>query len=121
MYIVDASSVTMSSATDLNQLVSEGGSITVECITDTGNPTPTISWTKDGESLVSTASEIIVPSSEDGVYNAQKTKSLLTIQVTRELNSKVYGCSISADISEMFTLGVKCEYLIGITNTQKSV
>ena len=101
----------MSSQPAVGELVLEGDTITVQCITDAGNPIPTITWTQDGTPLVSSSTETVEDIDDNGsCCNAKKRKSLLTIRVSRDYHNKQYKCSGHEDSSEMFTLLVKCEY-----------
>ena len=78
--VVSATSLTMTGAPALGELIDEGSTIAVECITDEGNPTPQVTWTRNGSNL-DLETESVQNIEIEGEYNATKKKSILTIQV----------------------------------------
>ena len=67
----------MSGAPALGEIIDEGATIAVECVTYEGNPIPEVTWTKDGKSL-DYESESIQNVEIEGEY---KVRSILTVQV----------------------------------------
>ena len=70
----------MFGAPGVGELIDEGTSIAVECVTDEGNPTPQVTWTRNGSNL-DLETESVENIEIDGDYNANKKTSILTIQV----------------------------------------
>ena len=70
----------MSGAPALGELIDEGTTIAVECVTDEGNPTPHVTWTRNGSNL-DLETESVQNIEIEGDYNANKMKSILTIRV----------------------------------------
>ena len=70
----------MTGAPAVGELIDEGTTIAVECLTDEGNPTPQVTWTKNGSNL-DLETESVQNIEIEGDYNANKKKSILTIQV----------------------------------------
>ena len=87
-------------------ILREGETVSLSC-NATGNPEPTISWTRNGFP-VNTRSNSSISFSED--------KKLLTITTVNRTDSGEYRCvannSIGNDTSNVATLDVQCKYSI---------
>ena len=81
----------MSGAPAAGELVDENSTIVIECVTDEGNPTPQVSWTKNGSNL-DTESETFQNVEIAGLYDTYRMKSILRIQVSIFIN--IYMCCI---------------------------
>ena len=75
----------MSGAPAAGELVDESSTIVIECVTDEGNPTPQVSWTKNGSNL-NTESETFQNVEIAGSYDTNRMKSILQIQVSIFIN-----------------------------------
>lgn len=75
------------------ELIDEGSTIIIECVTQEGNPAPQVTWTKDGSNL-DTQSEIFQNVEIAGSYNTSRMKSIITIQVSIFIN---IICGLSID------------------------
>ena len=88
-----------------NGLVFEGTTMTLICLTDEGNPTPVITWTRSGQNPPMSGSTHTVL---DGDYNADRRRSVYTISASRSLHNVVYTCTTGSH-SDTHTLQVKCK------------
>jgi len=80
----------------------EGGNLTLSC-NATGNPVPTISWTRDGS-----------PVNTSGRISFSENKKELTITDVSRTDSGEYRCvatnRVGNDTSNAATLNVQCKY-----------
>ena len=86
--------------------VSENKEVTFTCVTDEAEPTADVVWSVDGNTRSSDSD-----STEEGMYNTQKRRSVLTVRVDRTLNNKKVECYISenTEATESIILDVICE------------
>ena len=70
----------MTGAPAAGELIDEGTTIAVECVTAEENPTPQITWTRNGSNL-DLETESVQNIEIEGENNANKKKSILTVQV----------------------------------------
>ena len=86
------------------QRKTEGENATLSCKV-TGNPVPTISWTRDGS-----------PVNASGRISFQDDKKELTITNVNRTDSGEYRCvasnSLGNDTSNVVTLNVQCKYIL---------
>ena len=84
--------------------LTEGGNLTLSC-NATGNPVPTISWTRDGS-----------PVDTSGRISISADKKQLTITNVHRTDSGEYRCvasnELGNDTSNVATLDVQCKYSI---------
>ena len=87
--------------------VSENTEMTFTCVTDEAEPTADVVWSVDGNTRSSDSD-----STEEGMYNTQKRRSVLTVRVNRSLNKKKVECYVSGKsaIKDTKTLDVRCMY-----------
>ena len=85
----------------LGELIDAGSTIVIECVTLEWNPTPQVTWTKDGSILDTESESETIQNFEITVSNnGSQTKSILTIQVCLFFTNlsllylKVYICKI---------------------------
>jgi len=83
--------------------MTEGGNLTLSC-NATGNPVPTISWTRDG-----------CPVNTSGRINFSENKKELTMTDLSRTESGEYRCvatnSLGNDTSNAATLNVQCKLI----------
>ena len=88
------------------QTRAEGDNVTLSC-NATGNPEPTISWTRNG---------FPVNASNDSSISFSEDNKLLTITNVNRTDSGEYRCvannSIGNDTSNVATLNIQCKYSI---------
>ena len=86
--------------------VSENTEVTFNCVTDEAEPTADVVWSVDGNTRSSNSD-----STEGGMYNTQKRRSVLTVRVDRTLNNKKVECHVSGKsaVRVTKTLDVRCE------------
>ena len=77
---VAATSLTMSGEPEVGEWVEEGTTVVVECVTDEGNPTPQVTWTRD-EANLDPLTESVQNFEVAGRYNSNIRRSVLIIQV----------------------------------------
>ena len=108
-------------------------SITIQCPTS-GVPTPTVTWTKDGQKIASEGrykiqddgSLLISESDEEDNARytctadsvAGKNKASSTVQVVGKLNSMVYGEIMRADMNRQLVISIKRKVLIYMCKLQ---
>jgi hypothetical protein len=85
-------------------LVAENVNVTQTCITDEGNPTPSVTWKKDGGVIAETSGSDI-----NGNYNAKKRESSLTIRTSKTLNGMKYQCFTGSLQPQEYIVQVKCK------------
>jgi hypothetical protein len=85
-------------------LVAENVDVTLSCTTDEGNPTPSVTWKKNGVVIAETSGSDI-----NGNYNAKKRDSLLTIRTNKTLNGVKYQCFNGPLQPQEYILQVKCK------------
>lgn len=99
MYILDEPTITSHPHNDTK---TEGNTVTFSCNV-TGNPVPTISWTRDGSLINATINSSIR-------FSADAKK--LTITNVNRVDSGEYQCvarnSLGNDTSDVATLDVQC-------------
>jgi len=82
-------------------ILKEGENVTLSC-NATGNPAPTISWTRDGS-----------PLNASGKISFSENKKLLTITNVSRTDSGEYRCGaenrVGSDTSDAATLDVQCK------------
>ena len=102
--IVSSTSITMTHSP--NGLVSEYTEITFTCLTDESNPTASVTWTVDGEIRSSTTDSTL----DDGVYNALRRQSVLTLTADRGLHNSIVKCVVSENkqLVAQETLNISC-------------
>ena len=86
--------------------VSENTDVTFTCVTDEAEPTANVVWSVDGNTRSSDSD-----SAEEGMYNTQKRRSVLTVRVDRTLNNKKVECYVSKNTqaTDPVILDVRCE------------
>ena len=77
---VAGTSLTMSGKPEVEEWVEEGTTVVVQCVTDEGNPTPQITWTRE-EANLDPLTESVQNFEVAGRYNSNIRRSVLTIQV----------------------------------------
>ena len=77
-----ATSLTMSGTPTVGELIDEGLTISVACVTGEGNPTPQVTWTREGSNLDS-ATDSVDNLEVAGRYSSPKMTSTLTIEVIK--------------------------------------
>ena len=89
--------------------VSENTEVTFTCVTDEAEPTADVVWSVDGNTRSSDND-----STEKGMYNTQKRRSVLTVRVNRTLNNKDVECHVSGEpaVNDSKTLDVRCMCMI---------
>ena len=70
----------MSGTPTVGELIDEVLTIAVECVTDEGNPTPQVTWTREGSNLDS-MTDSVENLEVAGRYSSQKMTSTVTIEV----------------------------------------
>ena len=80
VFVVASSSLTMSGEPEVGKWVEEGTTVLVECVTDEGNPTPEVIWTRD-EANIDPLTESVQNFEVAGRYNSNIRRSVLTMQV----------------------------------------
>ena len=87
-------------------LVPEYTEITFTCLTDESNPTASVTWTVDGEIRSSTTDSTL----DDGIYNALRTQSVLTLTAGRGLHNSIVKCEVSENknLVAQETLNISC-------------
>ena len=85
--------------------VSENTEVTFTCVTDEAEPTADVVWNVGGNTRSSDSD-----STEEGMYNTQKRRSVLTVRVDRTLNNKKVVCYVSGKSAIKYTktLDVRC-------------
>ena len=78
---VDATSLTMSGELEVGEWTEEGTTVVVVCVTDEGNPTPQVTWTRD-EANIDPLTESVQNFEVVGRYNSNIRRSVLTVQVS---------------------------------------
>ena len=88
--------------------VSENTEVTFTCATDEAEPTSDVVWNLAG-STKSSASD----STEEGMYNAHKKRSVLILRVNRTLNMQEVECYINgtSTVNNITMLDVRCKFL----------
>ena len=101
---VSASTMTM--AQSPSGPVSENTEVTFTCVTDEAEPTADVVWSVDGNARSSDSD-----TTEKGMYNTQKRRSVLIVRVDRTLNNKMVECYVNGKSAVRYssTLGVTCE------------
>ena len=88
--------------------VTEGDNVTLSC-NASGNPVPTISWTRNGSLLNSSVPRIS--------FGAESRK--LTITIINRADSGEYRCladsNVGNDTSDAATLDVKCKFKLSVS------
>ena len=83
-------------------------------MTDEAKPTADVVWSVDGNTRSSDSD-----STEEGLYNTQTRRSVLTVRVDRTLNNKKVECHVSrntqATDSVMLEVRCECEIMFMIT------
>ena len=104
MFKVSASTVSMTQSP--SGPVSENTELTFTCVTDEAEPTADVMWSVDGNTRSSDSD-----STEDGMYNTQKRRSVLTVRVDKTLNNKEVECYVSGNTqaTDSIMLDVRCE------------
>ena len=104
MFKVSASSVSMTQSP--SGPVSENTEVTFTCVSDEAEPTADVMWSIDGNTRSSDSD-----STEEGMYNALKRRSVLTVRVDRTLNNKEVECYVSGNTqaTDSIMLDVRCE------------
>ena len=104
---VSASTISMTQSP--SGLVSQNTSLTFTCVTDEAEPTADVVWSVDGNTRSSDSD-----STEEGMYNTKKRKSVLTIKVDRTLNNHKVECYVhgKSAVRDSATLGVTCECVL---------
>jgi hypothetical protein len=88
-------------------LVVEYTSFTLTCLTDEGNPTPSVSWSVNGKPI----STGITNKNISGYYNAMKIKSTFTAAAVRAQHNDEYKCTVfGTNISTEYILHVNCKF-----------
>ena len=85
-----------------NEIVNEGSNVTFQC-NATSNPSPTLSWTKDGNAINQSSNNIIL--SQDS--------QTLTINNVRRNDAGIYVCNATNNVNYVSTsayLKVQCKY-----------
>ena len=87
-------------------LVSQNTEVTFICVTDEAEPTANVVWKVGGEPISFTGE-----SSEQGMYNTQKRRSVLSVTMDRSLNSQTLDCYVTTDtgVRDEVKLDVMCE------------
>jgi hypothetical protein len=92
-------------------LIPENRTFTLTCVTDEGNPTATVIWTVNGQSI----SYGIVSGTINNNFNALKTTSTLTATSLKAYHKKVYQCKVEGTtIIKEYILQVSCMYIIDL-------
>ena len=88
--------------------VSENTDVTFMCVTDEAKPTADVVWSVDG-TIRSSDSDF----TEDGMYNTQKRRSVLTVRVDRTLHNKEVECHVSGKsaVRDSITVDITCKCL----------
>jgi hypothetical protein len=84
--------------------VAENVDVTLTCITDEGNPTPSITWKQNNTVIPATVERDI-----NGSYQAKKRESSLKIRTAKPLNGMKYQCFNGSLQSQEYILQVKCK------------
>ena len=107
MVSVSASAVSMTQSP--SGQISENTEVTFTCVTDEAEPTADVVWSVDGNTRSSNSD-----STEEGMYNTQKRRSVLTVRVDRTLNKKKVECYVSGntEATDSFELDVRCECVL---------
>ena len=102
--LVSASDISMTQSP--SGPVSENTEVTFTCVTDEAEPTADVVWSVDGNTRSSDSD-----STEEGMYNTQKKRSVLTVRVDRTLNNKEVECYLSGSsaVRDTKKLDVRCE------------
>ena len=109
--LVLASTITMTQSP--SGPVSENTEVTFICVTDEAEPTADVVWSVDGNTRSSDSD-----STEKGMYNAQKRRSVLTVRVDRTLNNKKVECHVSGKsaVKDTRTLDVTCMCILFLSD-----
>ena len=101
---VSASTITMTQSP--SGPLPENTDVIFTCVTDEAEPTADVVWSVDGNTRTS-ATDF----TEEGMYNTQKKRSVLAINVVRTLNNKKVECNVSGKLAvrDTITLDVTCE------------
>ena len=85
--------------------VSENTEVTFACVTDEAKPPADVMWSIGGY-IRSSDSD----STEEGMYNTQKRRSVFFVRVDRTLNNKKVECHVSGKsaVKDTQTLDVTC-------------
>ena len=106
-FIADQSEIT---AHPQSVMKTEGENVSLSC-NATGNPAPTISWTKDGS-----------PIYNNSRISLSQDNKQLTIRYVSRTDSGEYRCvadnTLGNDTSNAATLDVKCKYDLSLFNHQ---
>ena len=88
--------------------VLENTEVTFTCVTDEAEPTADVVWSVDGNPRSSDSD-----TTEGGMYNTQKRRSVLTVRVDRKLNNKKVEChvSVKSAVKDTGTLDVICVFI----------
>lgn len=86
--------------------VSENEDVTFTCVTDESSSGATIVWQIDGQTILSSQE-----ASEEGSFNANISRSEITVTVNRTLNKKSVECFVGEDESviDAKVLDVTCK------------
>ena len=87
-----------------NEIVNEGSNVTFQC-NATSNPSPTLSWTKDGNAINQSSNNIIL--SQDS--------PTFTINNVRRNDAGIYVCNATNNVNSVSAsayLNVQCKYEI---------
>ena len=88
--------------------VSENEDITFTCVTDESSSGATVVWQVDGKTILSSQQAF-----EEARFNANITRSDLTIKVNRTLNKKNVKCYVAEDeaVIDARIMDVTCEQI----------
>ena len=102
--LVSASNISMTQSP--SGPVSEDAEVTFTCVTDEAEPTADVVWNVDGNTRSSDR-----VSTEQGMYNAQKRRSVLTVTMDKALNNKEVECYVrgKSAVRDTKTLDVRCK------------
>ena len=99
-------STTVSMSQSPSGQVAEDTDVTLTCVTDEAKPDASIVWLVGGKS-VKTSSDSV----EAGIYDANITRSQITLPVNRTLNGKEVECvAVEAGLHDKIVLDVVCKY-----------
>ena len=110
-FAVLASTITMTQSP--SGPVSENTEVTFICVTDEAEPPADVVWSVDGNTRSSDSD-----STEEGMYNTQNRRSVLTVRVDRTLNSKKVQCHVSGKSAVRYvkTVDVRCQCILFLSN-----
>ena len=86
----------------------EGGSVTLKCLTDEANPVANIIWTRGNDVITTGITNTEV--TKGTKYNGKKRDSVLTFTASRTDNNVAYTCALreQEQLKDQHTVQVKC-------------